>query len=227
MTTIALISDIHSNLEALQECIKDIRKRGIKKIICAGDIVGYGAQPNECCDIVKKENIISVAGNHDIASASLNFSELFNPISLKAVQWTNKNLTEENKEFLLSLPEVLTSEHMFVCHASPNDHLHEYLEYETDDDYLKKMIAKTKKNILVVGHTHNPFIKRYFDRLVINTGSVGQPRDNNPKLSYCILEAKNIDAEIIRLNYDYKTAAEKIIKAKLPHFFGNRLHEGV
>ena len=117
MTKIALISDIHSNLEALKAVLKEIKKYKTKKIFCLGDVVGYGANPNECIDLVKKNKIISIMGNHDYEAVHLQGTEWFNPVARKAIFWTNKQLTEQNKKFLKNLADKLisTSNLTLIC----------------------------------------------------------------------------------------------------------------
>lgn len=247
---IALISDIHSNLEAFQAVLKDIKKRKIKKILCLGDIIGYAASPNECIELIKENNIPPIMGNHDLCCVNLTKIEWFNPIAQQAVLWTNKMLTTKNKQFLSKLPKSIKKENMFLVHGSPRDKLYEYIFPNTNETILKDFFNKNKRiKILMMGHTHVPFIKKIYKllnpkgskdlensknfqknkkikKLIINPGSVGQPRDNNPKASYCILDNKKLEAKIIRLDYPIKKAADKILKAKLPEFLALRLFLG-
>ena len=121
MTKIAVIADIHSNLEAFKTILKEIKKIGTKKIYCCGDIVGYGSEPNECVELVRKNKIISVKGNHDIGCVNFQDKELFNQWGKVAIEWSNKILSEENKRFLLKLPEHIEAEGVYFVHGSPRD----------------------------------------------------------------------------------------------------------
>ncbi len=223
---LALISDIHSNLEALKAILKDIKKRKIKNIYCAGDIVGYGASPNECIKLVKENNVLSVMGNHDLCCANLKRIEWFNRYGQKAALYQNKILTLKNKQFLLKLPKIIRKDSFFIVHGSPKDALYEYVFPEISSWDFKEFFNLIKKQILIMGHTHIPFIKKFKNKLIINPGSVGQPRDANPKASYSILDNKNLKAEIIRIPYNIKIAANKIIKNNLPDFLAERLFLG-
>lgn len=223
---LAIISDIHSNLEAFKAVLKDIKKRKIKKIYCAGDIVGYGANPEECIDLIKENKITSVMGNHDLCCANLQKIEWFNEYGQKAALYQNKILTLKNKKFLLKLPKIIKKENLFIVHGSPINPLYEYIFPEISAWDLREFFNLTKKPILIMGHTHVPFIQKFKNKLVINPGSVGQPRDANPKASYCILDTKNLKAKIIKISYNIDIAANKILKAKLPNFLAQRLFLG-
>lgn len=226
MAKIAIISDIHSNLEALETVIKDIKKKKIKKIYCAGDIVGYGANPNECTNIIRKLKIQSVQGNHDFSCIKLEDVDWFNFFGQAALAWTNKKLTKENRNFLKKLPRTMSKESIFFVHGSPRDPLHEYIYSDFTAWDAKAFFSYTKNNIIVVGHSHRPFVERLGTKMIFNPGSVGQPRDNNPKASYCIFDAKTKNVKICRIEYNIKKAADKIIKAGLPHFLSARLYLG-
>lgn len=229
---IAIISDIHSNLEALDSVLKDIKRKKIKKIFCAGDIVGYASSQNECIELIKENNIPSVMGNHDLCSVNFANIDWFNNIAQKAIRWTNKELTRKNKKFLLSLPKVIEEDNFYIVHGSPRDELYEYIFPNTNElffkNFFKLLNSKNSKGlensknfqndnkkikILIIGHTHIPFIKKFYknkkiSKLTINPGSVGQPRDGNNKASYCILDINNLNAKIIRINYKIKKTAD-------------------
>ncbi len=224
---LAIISDIHSNLEAFQAVLKDIKKRRIKNIYCAGEITGYASSPNECIELVKKNNILSVMGNHDLCCANLHKIEWFNEYGQKAALWQNKILKLRDKQFLLKLPKLIKKENFFIVHGSPRDELYEYVFPEISAWDLREFFNLIKKPILIMGHTHVPFIKKYKNKLIINPGSVGQPRDGNSKASYCILDNKDLKARIIRVAYNIDTAANKILKKGLPNFLALRLFSGI
>ena len=224
---IAVISDVHSNLEALEAALKEIDKMKIQNIFCAGDICGYGANPNECIEEIRRRNIQSVMGNHDYGIVNLN-SSWFNEQAAKALWWTIENLEKNNLEFIKSLPEKIDVDidgrKMLVVHGSPRNPIWEYI-YPTDANAT--FVKDVNQDIIVVGHSHIPFIKKISDKLVLNPGSVGQPRDSNPKASFAVIDIDRFSAKNIRVNYDVETTSKKIIKAGFPEFSAMRLHGGV
>lgn len=224
---IVLISDIHGNLEALNAVLRELKKIKIKNIYCLGDISDYGGSSNECIEIIRKNKITCIQGNHDLNAVTLERLEWFNEMAQVSVKITNKLLTEKNKKFLLNLPKKLEIENLFLVHGSPRDYLYEYIYPDTEDDIFEELVKIAKKQIIAMGHTHTPFIKKIGNKLVINPGSVGQPRDGNNKASFCILDNKKLKAEIIRVKYDVKKAADKIMKIGMPHFLAERLFEGI
>ncbi|MBU2590005.1 MAG: metallophosphatase family protein [Nanoarchaeota archaeon] len=227
---IALISDIHANLEAFEEVLKDIKKRNIKNILCAGDIVGFGANPNECCKLVKDNNIVSVKGNFDVDVITLKDAKKYDENLVTSLQWTNKQLTDKNKDFLIKLPKMnsinLKDLKILLVHASVTDPFHGRITQQTSDDVLREELRRSKSNILVIGHTHIPMVKRLNNSLIINPGSVGQPRDNRNLASYAILETEVKSVNIVRIKYDIDTASKKIITSGLPRHLADRLFSG-
>ncbi len=228
---IAIIADIHGNLEALEAVLNHIKSKEVDKIICLGDIVGYGSSPNECIELIKKNEIQAIQGNHDLNAVTLEKLDWFNDNAKEALKFTNKILTEENKKFLKELPETLEIKNkknkLLAIHGSPKDHLYEYLEPTTDEDKIKDMIEEQKVDVIAVGHTHLPDIKKFELKLFLNPGSVGQPRNNNSKAQYAILDLSNINfVTLEQVEYDIDTAAKKIIQAGLPRFLADRLYVG-
>ncbi|MBU4501054.1 MAG: metallophosphatase family protein [Nanoarchaeota archaeon] len=227
---IAIISDIHSNLEAVEAMLKEIKLQRIKIIWAAGDIVGYGANPNEVINLLRKENAVMIKGDHDHEAVKLNELSWFNEYAQKALIYTNKVLTDENKAFLKTLKDIhddtIDNRKIVMVHGSPKDPLHEYVYAKTTDEKLLTMLNKAKSNILIMGHTHQPFVRRITGRLIVNPGSLGQPRDYSPDAEYCILDPKYMQATIHRVKYDIETAAKKIITAGLPHYLADRLFNG-
>lgn len=228
---VAFIADIHSNLEALDSVFSHIQKQGVTNIICIGDIVGYGANPNECATIIRQKKIPSVMGNHDFSAVALKDVEKFNQYAQKALSWTNAKLTRENKVFLEKLPKFLDikleDKIILAVHGSLNDPLFEYIYPQTPDSVVKELLNRSNSDILVMGHTHMPFIKRFGQRLVLNPGSVGQPRDNVPEASYISLELDTMQPIMHRVSYDIARASGKILTSGLPRYLAERLHKGV
>jgi len=227
---IALISDIHANLEAFEIVLKDIKKRNIKNIFCAGDIVGFGANPNECCNLIKDNKIVTVKGNFDVDVITLKNVKSYGENLINSLQWTNKQLTDENKDFLTRLPKMNSIDikdlKILLVHASVTDPFHGKITQQTTDDVLREELRRSKSNILVIGHTHIPLVKRLDNSLIINPGSVGQPRDNQALASYAILDTEVNSVNIVRLKYDIEKASKKIISAGLPKYLADRLYSG-
>jgi len=239
---IGIISDIHSNLEALQTVLE--KMSSVDSIICAGDVVGYGANPNECVGLIKDRGIQCVLGNHDRAVLTGDTS-WFNPLAAKAVHWTRNALHNECREFLAGLPEKFTFDFDFpllVVHGSPMNPVEEYVLEERG---ARRCFEATKQEIIIIGHTHvaqsfslvgvdpvvelrlykNGGVLNLGGRTIINAGSVGQPRDGNWMASYAVIEGRR--AEIFRVAYDVESTSKKILGAGLPQFFADRLHAGI
>jgi putative phosphoesterase len=232
MMKIAIISDIHSNLEALNAVLRDIGE--ITNIYCVGDLVGYGPDPNKVIEILETLGIKSVMGNHDYATIN-NAPIGFNELAAAAVHWSHRTISKENMRLLASLPEHLSITYdnlsLYLVHGSPRDPLNEYITPNTPNELLLQFLRQTEANILIMGHTHLPFyadFKEQGEGIVLNPGSVGQPRDHDPRASYCIInyEDEKIGIEIKRVDYDIEKVSEKIKKAGLPEFLAERLFHG-
>ncbi len=225
---IAVISDLHSNLEALEAVLKDIQSKKISKIFCCGDIVGYNTNPNEVCELLEKKQVTCILGNHDQAILSKDYS-WFNSVAEVALQWTQENISKKSTSFLKSLStfheEIIENKKHFFVHGSPEDHLYQYVFPGVSDKILEKFLKSTKADVLVMGHTHFPFTRKLGNKLVVNPGSVGQPRDNNPKASYAIMDG--LEASIRRVPYDFITTQKKLKNADLPYYLSARLAEGI
>lgn len=230
----AIISDIHSNLEALTKALSIIDERKVDEIICLGDVVGYGANPNECVELVRSRCSAVVLGNHDAAALDTAQAHDFNAIARRAVLWTAEELTPESKAFLASLPMTAVKEEIRFVHASPQ--IPDAWDYIIDADDAVRAVRSLQERICFIGHTHVPGIFNGRGRArsvmpdeqyLVNVGSVGQPRDGNPMLSFGIFDSAAWTFELIRSEYDIQTAAEKIYAARLPEELGNRLMYGM
>jgi putative phosphoesterase len=218
---IAIIADIHSNLPALNGVLKRIK--GLP-IFCCGDLVGYNPYPNEVIETVKKRKIVSILGNHDKAVLTGDTS-WFNPVAASAIDWTIRELDAENRRFLEKLPISYEGE-FFMVHGSPSNPLEEYI-YEDYPEYIfLDFYNYTNRDIVVLGHTHVPFVKRIDQKLILNPGAVGQPRDGDPRASYAILDTETRDVVIERVEYDIRKVAEDIIDKGLPSRLAMRLFHG-
>jgi predicted phosphodiesterase len=236
----AIIADIHANLEALQVVLADIEEQKCTHIVCLGDVVGYNANPKECLDIVRQRNIPCIKGNHDEYCSSDEGIEGFNPHAAEAIDWTRKQLTEDDRKWLRELKYIRLIHNFTIVHAT----LDVPKRWGYVFDRLAAAASFTYQNtpVCFFGHTHVPvaFVrdtmvrggtyskfkiepgKKYF----INVGSVGQPRDNIPKAAYVIYEVEEGTIELRRLDYDIATAQKKILAAGLPQRLADRLALG-
>lgn len=228
MRRIAFISDVHSNLEALDAVMHEVGKA---EVYCLGDIVGYGADPNGVVERLRTMRAVAVQGNHDAAVLSGDTS-WFNAKAAMAAKWTASNLTKESKEYLQLLPLRIKMEFdgtpAFLTHGSPDDNLNEYVELESHSQLFDHYLQKLGVRAIGLGHTHRPFAWKSKAGTVFNPGSVGQPRDGDPRASYAIVAFENGDTEVQlrRVDYDVDHAAEKILAAGLPEQLATRLFEG-
>jgi predicted phosphodiesterase len=236
-----IFSDIHANLEALESVIAALRQESIDRFWCPGDVVGYGANPQECVERVKELPATTIAGNHDWAVLGKANLEYFNPLAKAAVCWTQEHIDKEGLKFLKNLPLVFEDEEAMMVHgALPHP---ENFEYLTTVSAAREMFPLFQRNVCFIGHTHVPFIIKNHNgelavekdlkikiepdcQYIINVGSVGQPRDGNPQAAYCIFDSKLKTLAIERVEYDMATAQKKIIDAGLPGPLAQRLSMG-
>jgi len=228
---IALISDIHSNTDALKAVLADMGD--YDKLLCLGDIVGYGAEPNEIIEAVHEIGPdLTICGNHDYASATGDVSG-FSSHAARAALWTCRSLAPENRDYLKRLPLSAKLEAdglTFVAyHGSPREPLMEYIFPGMPEPFLVSLLDMAGGDVLLMGHTHLPMFYRLKWGSIANPGSVGQPRDHDPRASYAFVE---IDGGKVtytnrRVEYDIESAASKIRKAGLPSFLAERLYRGV
>jgi len=233
-----VLSDVHSNLEALHSCIGDAEMHGFDRVLCLGDIVGYNANPNECIELLVEKKAICIAGNHDAACVKRLNPERFNPTARKCIEWTKEQLTDKNRKFLSELPVFFSCQFLLAVHGTPSRPLEEYM----DETNAKETLQRVAEDLVLCGHTHVPFkveergeLKRIegnatikmAKRMVVSMPSVGQPRDGNPKAGYAILDFGKKIMEVYRVEYNVEKALEKVIAAGLPEFIAGRLKKGV
>ena len=237
-----IISDIHSNLEAMESVIHAFKEQHIQSLFCLGDLVGYGANPLPCLKMIQELNIISVAGNHDWAvSGKFDFTN-FNPAAQEAVLWTRSQLTSEHKQFLNNLDLIYQNDSFILVHGTLNQP--EFFYYLFSNEDSMETFHLMDRSVCFVGHTHIPqiFIKReeniiqwplkevdvdQKNKYIVNVGSVGQPRDGNPMAAYCIFDTVLKKIEIKRIRYDVNKARLKILRAGLPQSLAQRLAIGL
>ncbi len=236
----AIISDIHGNLEALQAVLKDIEQQEIDKYICLGDIAGYGADPNECLEIVRELNCPCVVGNHDAGVLGTTDINKFNTAAKAAIEYHKKTLSDESKAYLLSLNFTERVETFTIVHANlqdPPEWGYVFNSYEAE-----QLFPYQKDKICFFGHTHiqcsfqsnttTPFSKaarmkvKPGHKYLVNVGSVGQPRDGDPTAAYGIYDLVNNTIIFRRVPYDIEKAQQKILDADLPNILALRLAIG-
>jgi len=228
MREIGFISDVHSNVEALEKTLAELKGC---EVVCLGDIVGYGGNPNEVIQLLKDVNAVALRGNHDEAVLTGDTS-WFNPMAAAAARWTAGSLSKESQVYLRGLPLQVELEFdgvpTLLTHGSPDDNLHEYVEPETHSDVFPEYLERLGVSVMGLGHTHRPFVWKSRKGQVFNPGSVGQPRDGDPRASFALVTFENGVAEIHlrRVEYDVEAAAAKIVRAGLPEALAARLFEG-
>jgi diadenosine tetraphosphatase ApaH/serine/threonine PP2A family protein phosphatase len=237
----AVISDIHSNMEALTAVLRDIEGQHVDQTLCLGDIVGYGASPNECVGMVREVTSRTVIGNHDHAAIGRTSVEWFNPYARRAAEWTRDVLSLEAAAWLGQLPLTDAVEGIRLAHATPLDP--EEWRYVLSPIEAAAELLSVEENVCMIGHSHLPGVfERHGEtsrlrgfgplpldgagRYLINVGSVGQPRDGNPDAAYTVLDTYERTAELRRVAYDRSAAQKKILDAGLPRILADRLERG-
>jgi len=238
-----IISDIHSNLEAFEAVLNDAASHRCDKVVCLGDFVGYGANPNECVHkFLELPDAVAVLGNHDAAVLNPAEREMFNPVAKAGVAYSEEQIDDESRKFLRSLPFTRNpGDGFMVAHASPSRP--ESWIYVIEPLEAADAFHAMEEPLGFIGHTHFPAvytatgIVRPFavgetvrldaaSQWLINVGSVGQPRDGDPRTAYVVYDASQGTVNIHRVEYDIDTTAAKIQNAGLPPMLGDRLRRG-
>jgi diadenosine tetraphosphatase ApaH/serine/threonine PP2A family protein phosphatase len=240
--SIIILSDIHSNLEAFQAVLQDIAHERVDQVLFLGDIVGYTADPGECIEILRGLAPHMVAGNHDWAAVGLTNIDYFNPVARAAIEWTAGIISADHATFLKNLPLTRSLPDMLLVHATP--YQPEAWDYIFSLDDAAQCFRHGDHQICFTGHSHYPisfmqdrggdisvirsnsFTLLDSCRYLINVGSVGQPRDGDPRAAYGVYKPEEASFHIKRVHYDIKRTREKIIAAGLPPFLAERLQEG-
>ena len=238
----AILSDIHGNLEAFTAVLDALSGDMIEAYLSIGDVVGYGANPKECIKLLHSlEPEILIAGNHEWGVLGLKELDYFNELAQYTVLWTKKVLDKDEIAYLRSFSLVYEDERMTLVHGTLNMPEEFYYIFDTED--ADATISKMKTSLCFVGHSHvggifasnhtkieslesSKIRVEYERKYVINVGSVGQPRDGDPRASYAIYDDEDATLEIKRAEYDVKKAQDKILKAGLPPRLASRLSEG-
>ncbi len=243
---VLILTDVHSNLEAFHAVLQDAEKGGcVDEIWCMGDVVGYGPDPRECIDLLREYCYVCVAGNHDWAASGKIDTSLFNPYAAEAALWTRKQLREEDKKILNELPLTVSKNDFTLAHGSPRDPIWEYVLSER---VALGNLEHFKTPYSLVGHSHVPFIcelqessitctfKEFpvgvpvtlqNERLIINPGGLGQPRDGDPTSNYAIFDDSQGTICHYRVPYDIEKTQDKMRRAELPEKLITRLSHGM
>lgn len=231
---IAIVSDIHSNLDALTAVLDAITERGVDAIYCLGDIVGYGPDPAACVDLVREHCVASVRGNHDEAVALDRNVSYLPRDAQKAARHNRERLSAEQIDYLASLPLVIEENGCCFAHASPG-HPERWLRLDNLAVALSQFEA-FQSDVCFVGHTHVPAVVsdrlgvlrvRPGHRYLVNVGSVGQPRDNDARASFGYFDTTLFQYELARVPYDVENTRLRIKEERLPRRLGKRLLVGV
>jgi diadenosine tetraphosphatase ApaH/serine/threonine PP2A family protein phosphatase len=237
----AIVSDIHGNLEALDVVLADIASHKPASIVCLGDFVGYGASPNECIERLRPMIEQAVAGNHDLAACGRLKLSYFNSNAAVAARWTETALTPENRAYLQELPYSVQWLDALLVHASPAQP--EDWHYVLSPIEAEEEMAAYTQSLCFIGHSHYPgAFDRHNDRIrytrtaevrlekghryLVNVGSVGQPRDGDPRAGYLLYDDVERVIRHVRLEYDIAGAMKRILDAGLPRFLAERLQWG-
>lgn len=254
---IALVSDVHANLHALEAVLAHVEENAVDRLYCLGDVVGYNAYPNECTDILRERADFTILGNHDWA-ATVGTPDGFNPAAKAAVDYSRKLLAPEAQAFLSQCsPHAsfrVNGLRLDLFHGSPREPLWEYVF--PDDapplfDQLRGSLKPDMPRVIALGHTHVPmmlasgvlepaglgelqakFIHANLEKdrttplLLLNPGSVGQPRDGDPRAAYAVLDTDALRVQFHRVEYDVAAAARAVREAGLPGLLAERLFRG-
>ncbi|MGH2957584.1 MAG: metallophosphoesterase family protein [Solirubrobacterales bacterium] len=243
---VAILTDIHSNLPALEAVVEAIDDAGLERIWCLGDVVGYGAQPDDCARLVSERCALSLVGNHDLAVTGEIQTDVFSASAAAAVEWTRANCERETMEFLKELKPENTEQEVGLYHASPRDPVWEYV---LAVDQARECMEEQSARVSLIGHSH---VALWFSdgpgpgqgsdgggqaeggreldlseqRWLLNPGSVGQPRDGDPRAAWLELDTEQWRATYHRVEYEIDRAAAAIREAELPRLLADRLYVG-
>jgi putative phosphoesterase len=234
---LAIISDIHANWHALQAVWADVERQHLDAVYCLGDLVGYGAFPNEVVAFIRQMRIPTVMGNYDegvgfdMDDCGCAYRDRASrEHGQQSLMWTRANTTDENKAFLRDLPMQIRLEEqrprMLLVHGSPR-RINEYLYEDRPKESFERLAKLAGSDVLCYGHTHLPYFKQVGKTLFINTGSVGKPKDGDRRAGYVLLEmGRNPRPNIRRVAYDVEAAAAAVRQSGLPPVFAEQLEAG-
>jgi predicted phosphodiesterase len=240
---VAVISDVHSNLHALEAARREIEREHPDEIWNLGDSVGYGPKPNECCQALERLATISLVGNHDLAAIGQLPLEEFSPVAARAALWTQEHLSDAARRYLEALAPESRAHGVALFHGSPREPVWAYVLRPVD---AADAFYRTSEQVLLVGHSHFALTASLVDdrldfepapggmtvdltrgRWLLNPGSIGQPRDGDPRAAYLLLDLDSGRAEFKRVEYSVERTQNDIRKARLPEQLASRLAHGV
>lgn len=235
---LAIIADIHANIYALQEVLKDIEKQDVDQTICVGDLVGYATFPNEVIDLIRASEILTIQGNYDESVAEdllVCGCDYKDPKKMEqaahSLIWTQETVTSENKEWLENLPKeyrmTIAGKEVYLVHGSPRKN-NEYLY--RDNQAIDEILQQYQFDILICGHTHKPYFKVANNRYIINAGSAGKPKHGNPHATYVIIEITESHIDFIsrEVEYDFEKIATAIESERdMPNEFADLFRKGI
>ena len=239
---LVVLSDIHGNIEALDAVLQDAGGTAPgAQLVCLGDIVGYGANPEEAVRAVREAGVVSVLGNHEMGVNDPSSRGRFNPQAWEAVKWASSRLSKESREWLKELPSSLSMGGCRFVHGLPPDEVDTYL-FQASTGNIIRVMTGIPEDVSFVGHTHQLRLlslrggrldgaclaqgRQILEpgvRHIINAGAVGQPRDGNPKAKYCLYDTLSRELTVRFVSYDAAAAAQKIIAAGQPRVYAERL----
>ena len=232
---IAVITDIHANLPALQATLRRIDELEIERVYCGGDLVGYGPHPNEVCALIQERAIPTIYGNYDYAIARdmedcgcAYVDQHDRELGQRSVDWTLAHTDRASKDFMRGLPFDLRFDvggvASHLVHGSPRK-VNEYLFGDKPASLYERLAGAEDAQVLTFGHTHKPWVREYGGVLFVNCGSVGKPKDGDPRAAFAILSpaGEMVDVEIERVSYDAGAVAAEVRQAGLPMEFADKL----
>jgi putative phosphoesterase len=234
---IGLIGDVHANLSALEAVLRHAHERQVDAIWNVGDFVGYGPFPDEVVERLREENVLSIIGNYDLKVLEIKHKKKKwrrkrAPLKILAFEWAYRNLSKGNRKYLRSLPQEIHMEwegkRVLLTHASPASN-EEALDATTPETRLRELAQMAQADLIICGHSHQPFVRQVDGIWFINTGSVGRPDDGDPRATYAIMQIApdGIEVEHFRVPYDVESAVQAVRKKKLPEEFAQMLIRGI
>jgi putative phosphoesterase len=219
---VGLISDVHGNRVALEAVLDEMPP--VDELLCAGDVVGYNPWPGECVDELREREVPTVMGNHDAAAAD-ETPFRFNSMARAGVEYALERLSDDQIEWLADLPveRLACDDRVKLVHGHPDDP-QRYSRYTYPEEFSPRLLGD--EDVLVLGHTHVQGVERYGEGIVLNPGSVGQPRDGDPRAAYAVLDLDSMTVETRRVEYDIEAVQEAVSAAGLPTQIGTRLERG-
>jgi putative phosphoesterase len=235
MERVAVITDIHANLPALEAALARVEELGIERLYCGGDLVGYGPHPNEVCALIAERAMPAIYGNYDYAigrdlddCGCAYVTPHDRELGQRSVEWTLAHTGQASKDFMRGLPFDLRfdlgGDEVHLVHGSPRK-VNEYLFEDKPDRLYERLAAAETARTLVFGHTHKPWVREHGGVLFVNCGSVGKPKDGDPRAAFAVLEAADAAPRVTieRVEYDARAVAGEVAAAGLPAEYADKL----